>query len=184
MNLHDAKRFLAKVGDSGFLNVASPNDFAIVDEGLGILSKPDWLVFGNYQGTPIVCLEGTERANLFIPESELDSKQEAISFKELEESYDFVETRGNVEQYVHKVTGRSIYIGRTENRPILQAEQIQANPADTQPEQTGWRQLWKRVSHFFVRRPARSPGTPSSRKCQRHDEAREACCTKQTCSDP
>jgi hypothetical protein len=149
MDLNDAKNFVCRVAESGLLKTPTHDDFVIVDAAPGFLPRPDWLVFGNYRGMPIVCLEGNESANLFVPECEMDSKQEVISLRELRESYDLVETRENIAHYVHKVTGRHIHIGRTDDSSNVAAQQIRDNPNEGQYKQSGWRQVWKRIrSHF------------------------------------
>jgi hypothetical protein len=149
MNLNDAKSFVSEVTNSSLFKRASMEDFAIVDPGLGILPWPDWLVSSKYQGVPIACLAGTEHVNLFIPESELDSKMEAISLEDLRESYDFVEAQDNVEHYVHKVTGRHMYIGRTGGSSNAAMEQTRTNLCDRSSEQAGFERFWKRIASYF-----------------------------------
>ena len=149
MNLNDAKSFVSEVTNSALLERGSIGDFAIVDPELGILPRPDWLVFGKYQGVPTACLAGTEHVNLFIPESELDSKMEAISFKDLRESYDFVEAKDNVEHYVHKVTGRHMYIGRTGSSSNAARERTNTNLCDRSSEQGCFQQFWKRIASYL-----------------------------------
>jgi hypothetical protein len=149
MNLNDAKSFVSEVTNSVLFKRGSIGDFAIVDPGLGILPWPDWLVSGNCQGIPIASLVGTEHVNLFIPESELDSKMEAISFKDLRESYDFVGAQDSVEHYVHKETGRDIYIGRTGASSEAALERTIANFCDRSSGQGGFQQFWKRIASYF-----------------------------------
>jgi hypothetical protein len=149
MHLNDAKSFVSEVTNTALFNRGSVEDFAIVDPGLGILPWPDWLVFGDYQGIPIARLVGTEHVNLFIPESELDSKMEAISFKDLRESYDFVEAQDNVEHYVHKVTGKHLYIGRTCDSSKATLERTSTNLGDRSSEQGGFQQFWKWIASYF-----------------------------------
>jgi hypothetical protein len=146
MHPEDAKKFVTEVVASQVTQPLSPDDFPIVHSALDILRKPDWLAFGNYKGIPIVCLKGTERATLFIPEMELDSKLETISIKDLKESYEFVEVRENVEHYVHKVTGRDVYIGRTQ--PLGQPAES-SNDTDDPYKPHGWREAWKRIRSYF-----------------------------------
>lgn len=149
MTLNDAKSFVSEVTNSALFKRGSIEDFAIVDPGLGILPWPDWLVSGKSQGVPIACLVGTEHVHHFIPESELDSKMEAISFNDLRESYEFVEAQDNVEHYVHKVTGRHMYIGRTGGSSQAALERTSSNFCNRSSEQGGFQQFWKRIASYF-----------------------------------
>ena len=144
MNLDDAKSFLSQLMESGLLKSGSVEDFTIVDQGLGILPWPDWLVFGHYEKVPIACLVGTEHVDLFMPQSELDSKMETISFKDLREMYDFVETKNNVEHYVHKVSGSPLFIGRTSESSRV--ERTLTDLTDRPSEQGSVQRFWKRMA--------------------------------------
>jgi len=151
MDLDDAKSFISQITESSFFKGGSPTgDFIIVDSALGLTSHPSWLVFGNYQGVPVVCLKGTEQTKLFIPETEINSTFEAISVKDLKEMYDFVGVQAHVEHYVHKVTGRHIYIGRTGQTGSTAIEQVRTNVTGKPSEQRS-SQLWKRIASHFKR---------------------------------
>lgn len=149
MYLVDAKNFVSAVVGSNMLNASSGNEFVIVDPALGSLPKPDWLTFGKYKEIPIVCLKGTEQAKILIPQNELNSECEAISIKDLKESYDLVDVEDNVEHYVHKMTGRDSYIGRTEDLNHVAVEQMHSNRSDAPHRQRGWRESLKRIRSYF-----------------------------------
>lgn len=151
LHVDDAKGFVSWLAESGLVKEGLPIDFAIVSPALGNLSGPDWLVFGVFQGNPIGWLAGTERANLFIPtlEFEQKSKLEAISIKDLKQLYDFVGVQENVEDYVHKMTGHHLYIGRTTDRSNVGAEQMHSDSNDALSRQSRWWHLWKRIYAYF-----------------------------------
>jgi hypothetical protein len=149
MYLVDAKNFVSAVVDSKMLNASLGDDFVIVDPALGSLPKPDWLTFGKYKEIPVVCLKGTEQAKIFIPQNDFNSNFEAISIKDLKESYVLFDVQDNVEHYVHKVTGRDFYIGRTDDLSHVAVEQLHSNRNDAPHKQRGWRESWKRIRSYF-----------------------------------
>jgi hypothetical protein len=150
MNLVDAKNFVSTVVVSKMLNTSS-GDFVIVDPALGSLPKPDWLTFGRYKEIPVVCLKGTEQTKIFIPQNEFNSDFEAISIKDLKESYDLVDVQDNVQHYVNKVTGRDFYVGRTEDLSHFSVEQMHSDRGDAPRMRHGWRESWKRICSLFLK---------------------------------
>ena len=115
MHSSDANAFIAKLGAAGLVpfkeNVSV--DVALTDELFGLYHACDWLEIGKIDGRPAVRLSRAEPVDFFIPEFELRAEpHRAISKRELRESFEFLEIRGNVETYRNKRTGEVMYIGR------------------------------------------------------------------------
>ena len=150
-NLNDARGFISWMAESGLVKEGSTIDFTVVHPSVGFLPRPDWLVFGTYRGIPIAWLTGTEGTHLFIPQVELESKAQLrlVSIEELKRSYQFVGTRGNVEDYVHKVTGQHFYVGRTSGPASALPTQTHGASTDARSLEPRWSQIWRRIREYL-----------------------------------
>jgi len=114
------------------------DDIAVVDQSQGFLAQCDWLKVdlrqltssdGTTVGATIAWIDDEEPAGFAAPHAWHPRRSERISSEELARDYEVVKvdtdaaSGGSVISYRHRLTGRTMYIGRTAPPDSLELQQ-------------------------------------------------------------
>jgi hypothetical protein len=122
MHFADAQKCAEQLQSLGFL----PSEIALTNDS-EFLWPCDWLQLRRQAGVAVARLQGTELTSMMTPGWWRPGNQmQCLSTEELNEDYDIIGVRENVEIYRHRKTGKEMYVGR----------------ANLQPRKRWW-QFWK-----------------------------------------
>ncbi len=117
MRFEDAEAYIARLAARGLTpsRKGAAEDAALVSRQEGLSSPCRWLELGSYQGARVVWHTTDPTANRFPPAG-WDAERPLLYLTpaEVKERLEFVQIEGNVEVYRDKVTGKKLYVGRTE----------------------------------------------------------------------